>query len=203
MGAGDPQQTTRASLLSRLRRNPDDATAWDEFVARYGPSIRGWCAHWRLAEPDAQEGTQLVLVRLAVKMRSFTYDPSRSFRAWLKTLARHAWSDFLSDRQRGGIQLSSGDCHMLESIEARTDLEQRLSEAFDLELLEIATERVRQRVAPHTWRAFELTAMDGEKGADVAARLNTSVASVYKAKSNIQQMLREEVQSLDNEPASS
>ena len=135
---------TRLSLLSRLRTNPDNPSAWDEFVRRYGPQIRAWCRAWGLQEADAEDITQMVLVRLAVKLRGFVYDPGGSFRAWLKTLARHAWNDFVADRERAVAgEGGSGMFQVLHSVEARDDLEKRLEEAFDLELLELATERVR------------------------------------------------------------
>jgi RNA polymerase sigma-70 factor (ECF subfamily) len=189
---------TRLSLLSRLRRDPNDASAWDEFVGRYGPQISAWCRRWGLQEADAQDVTQMVLVRLAAKLRTFVYDPSRSFRAWLKTLARHAWSDFVSDRQRtvegsGG----TGMYEILHTVEARDDLERRLEEAFDLELLQVAAANVRERVEEHTWEAFRLTAMDGLSGVEAASRLGIPVASVFKAKSNVQKMLREEIDRLE------
>jgi RNA polymerase sigma-70 factor (ECF subfamily) len=189
---------TRISLLSRLRRDPNDASAWDEFVGRYGPQIDSWCRRWGLQEADAQDVAQLVLLRLAAKLRTFVYDPSRSFRSWLKTLTRHAWSDFVADRQRavagsGG----SGMFEVLHTVEARDDLERRLEGAFDLELLQLATEQVRQRVAPHTWQAFQLTAVDGLSGAEAATRLGLPVASVFKAKSNVQKMLQEEIARLE------
>jgi RNA polymerase sigma-70 factor (ECF subfamily) len=188
---------TRLSLLSRLRRDPENPSAWDEFAGRYGPQIRAWCRAWGMQEADSEDIAQMVLVRLAVKLRSFVYDPDGSFRAWLKTLARHAWSDFVADRERtvageGG----SGMFKVLHSVQARDDLEKRLEEAFDLELLELATDRVRARVAPRTWEAFQLTALDGLSGAEAALRLGMPVASVFKAKSNVQKMLQEEIDQL-------
>ena len=51
-----------------------------EFMARYGPKIHAWCRRWGLQEADAQDVTQMVLLRLSVKVREFVYDPSRSFR---------------------------------------------------------------------------------------------------------------------------
>jgi hypothetical protein len=36
-------------------------------------------------------------------MQSFTYDPSRSFRAWLKTLTNHALSDFAEGRHKAAV----------------------------------------------------------------------------------------------------
>jgi hypothetical protein len=44
---------TRASLLSRLRGDPHDQSAWDEFVGRYGPRIDAWCRRWGLQEDRA------------------------------------------------------------------------------------------------------------------------------------------------------
>ena len=59
-------------------------------------------------------------------------------------------------------------------------------------MLAEAQARVRQRVEPHTWEAFRLTALDGLSGAEAAGRLGLKVATVYKAKSKVQQMLHEE-----------
>jgi RNA polymerase sigma factor (sigma-70 family) len=194
----DSTARTRASLLHRLRGEPHDQSAWDEFVGWYGPQIVAWCRRWGLQEADAQDVSQEVLVLLAVKLRTFVYDPSRSFRAWLKLLTRHAWSDFLAERRRPGA--GSGDSGMLDrlhSVEARDDLERRLVEAFDLELFENAKACVRSRVAPQTWRAFELTAIEGLSGAEAADRLGMQVAAVFMAKSNVKKMIQEQIDLLD------
>ena len=190
----DPTAVTRASLLSRLRCAPQDPSAWDDFVGRYGPRILAWCRRWGLQEADAQDVSQEVLVLLAVKLRTFVYDPSRGFRAWLKLLTRHAWSDFLAERRRPGA--GSGDSGMLDqlhSVAARDDLERRLEETFDLELFEIDKTRVRTRVAPRTWEAFELTAIEGLSGAEAAQRLGMQVAAVFMAKSNVKKMIQEQI----------
>jgi RNA polymerase sigma-70 factor (ECF subfamily) len=51
-------------------------------------------------------------------------------------------------------------------------------------------------VAPHTWEAFRLTTAEALSGAAAAERLGLKVATVFKAKSKVQQMLREEVEKL-------
>ena len=76
-----PMPTTRVTLLARLRQDPTDQAAWDVFVERYGRHIYRWCRQWRLQDADAEDVTQDILVKLARKLRVFTYDPSRSFRA--------------------------------------------------------------------------------------------------------------------------
>jgi DNA-directed RNA polymerase specialized sigma24 family protein len=95
----DSASTTSVTLLGRLRRDPTDQAAWAEFVARYGRKICDWCRHWGLQDADAEDVTQMVLLLLAQKMSTFAYDPTRSFRSWLKTLTQHAWSDFVAARK--------------------------------------------------------------------------------------------------------
>src|SRR5262245_62778586 len=143
--ASEPR--TSPTLLGRLRRGPADQTAWAEFVDRYGRKIYGWCRQWGLQDSDAQDVTQMVLARLADKMRAFAYDPTRSFRGWLRTLAQHAWSDFVERRRRVG--LGSGDTNILDrlhGIEARDVLARQLGADGARELLEEAMTRVRLRV---------------------------------------------------------
>src|SRR5262245_755298 len=159
---GSQDSGTRVTLLGRLRRDPSDPAAWAEFVDHYGAKIYGWCRRWHLQDADAQDVTQAVLLRLAAKLREFTYDPSKSFRAWLRTLTHHAWSDYLEARGRAG--LGSGDSNVaqwLQSIEARDDLVRQLEDQFDHEILQEAMTRVRLRIAPQTWEAFRLTALEG------------------------------------------
>lgn len=189
----NPEGQTSKSLLERLRQGSDQ-TAWTEFVHRYGQQIYRWCRAFGLQEADAEDVTQTVLVKLTDKLRAFCYDPSRSFRAYLKTLTHYAWCDFLELHNRPGA--GTGDSAMvqtLQTVQARDDLVQLLNAEFDQELLEEASERVRLRVEPHTWEAFRLTAVEGLSGAEAAARLSMKVATVFKARSKVQQMLQEEV----------
>lgn len=186
---------TSATLLGRLRQVPPDQAAWARFADRYGRKIYGWCRQWKLQEADAEDVTQGVLLKLAEKMRGFEYDPARSFRAWLKTVTRHAWLDACGPRPAaaGGSQA----VERLQTVEAREDLVRRLDEEFDRELLDEASARVRERVAPKTWEAFERTALRGESGAEAGAALGMKVATVFVARSKVQKMLQEELQKLN------
>src|SRR5262245_31790225 len=128
---------TSPTLLGRLRQEPADQAAWAQFVERYGRQVYGWCRQAKLQDADAEDVTQMVLARLAQRMRTFDYDPGKSFRGWLRTLTRHAWSDFVAARQRGGR--GSGDSDTVASLHtlpARDDLVARLEEQFDREVLE-------------------------------------------------------------------
>jgi RNA polymerase sigma-70 factor (ECF subfamily) len=190
--------STRATLLTQLRQEPFDQAGWDEFVEHYGRHIYRWCRRWQLQDADAEDVTQNILVKLVQKIRTFAYDPSRSFRGWLKTVAYHAWRDFKISRHHA--QSTGDDSHVEElmlTLEAREDLAQKLEEAFDLELLEAAKVRVQMRVAPQTWEAFRLIALEGLPVAEVAARTHLQAAMVYVAKSKVQKMLQEEIRKLE------
>ena len=198
--ADETRSRTSITLLGRLQSNPVDKQAWSDFVQRYGRIIFRWCRHWNLQEADAEDVTQNVLLRLAQKMPAFVYDPSRSFRAWLKTMTHHAWSDFVSSRQNR--TQGSGDTQtlqVLQSVEAREDPEKQLDEGFDRELLEEAMKRVRDRVAPQTWEAFRLTAIEGLSGAEAAERVPMKVAQVFVARRRVQKMLQGEVAKMESE----
>jgi RNA polymerase sigma-70 factor (ECF subfamily) len=189
---------TRASLLVRLRAGAADPDAWRQFVLLYGPLLMAWGRRWGLQEADAEDVTQTVLLKLAGRLRSFEYDPTRRFRGFLRVVAQGVWVDLLSAGRREVP--GSGDSAVeaaLGSAPARDDLAARLEAAYDRELLDLATQRVQARVEPHTWSAFRLTALEGRSGAEAAAVLGLPVPAVFVAKSRVQKMLREEVARLD------
>ena len=201
MGA-ESADTTRVTLLHRLNQNPADQLSWAEFVTFYGPPIRGWLTHWGLQEADAQDVAQNVLMRLTAKLPQFKYDPSKSFRGWLKTLTHHAWHDFVTEagyRTRGSGDTSVLD--QLQSIEAREDLAARVEATFDKELLEMALLRAKARVADNTWLAFKLAALDGVPPQAVADQLGVRVSQVYLAKHRLQKLVQEEIRALEGATA--
>lgn len=192
---------TRTSLILRLKEQPQDQAAWAEFIQRYEPRLRDWCRHWQLQEADAEDVTQVVLMQLMTKLQSFEYDPARSFRAWLKTLAQRAWHDMIVRRRQLRTNLGQGEAEdPFASMAAQEDLSARLQEAFDLEMLELAMANVRERVAPNTWEAYRLTAIENLSGAEAATRLAMPVLNVFKARSNVQKMLQDEIQRLEEKP---
>lgn len=193
---------TPLTLLRQVAQDPADTAAWRAFVHRYGRKIYLWCRAWGLQDADAEDVTQNVLLEVARKMRTFRYDPSGSFRGWLKTLTHAAWYRWRKNRRRqernDGLLART---ELLATAAAGADLEQRLHEEYERELLEQATVFVRQRVEPRTWEAFRLLALEGLSGIEVAARLEMKIDAVFVARSRVLKLLREEVSFLDSQPA--
>lgn len=192
------ESVTSVSLLTRLRQSHRDDVSWREFVTRYGRRIYEWCIGRGLQAADAEDVTQDILVKLAALLCQFEYNPQLSFRGWLRTVTENAVKDHLRGiHQR---KMSAGGSEIwrrLVQVEAVQELTARLDGAFDLELAEEAMSRVRARVAPNRWLAWQLTAREGHSGAEVAAELSMKVASVYTARNQIQEMIREEVERLE------
>jgi RNA polymerase sigma-70 factor (ECF subfamily) len=182
--------STRITLLERVARSEE--TAWQEFVAHYGPMILRWCQRGGLQPADASDVSQEVLLRLARRLKDFAYDPSRSFRSWLKVVTNHALQDYIKQQQRPGH--GSGDSVVLtflNNLQAREDLLTDLESDFDRDLLQVAMSRVRLAVATHTWEAFRLTAQEGVAPTEAAAQLEMSVGAVYQARSSVSRRLRD------------
>ncbi len=190
--ARQPGSDTSLTLLERVQKFPADGDAWDEFVRRYHPMIRAWCAKWGLQSSDADDVAQDVLVKLLTTMRRFRYDPSRSFCAWLKTVTQHALRDFCDGRGKDHVLLHP-EIAIVEGVAARDDLERQLEGLFDRDLLQMALRRVQKRLKPVTWDAFRLMALEGLSGQQVGQRLQIPVAHVFVAKNRVQRLLQEEV----------
>ena len=139
------------------------------------------------------------LKRAEVKLRAMShclYDPARSFRPWLKAVTHNAWNDFVSSRRNRAAGSPDGLDAVADSSDALADLEQRMEDAFDRELLELAMWRVEKRVKPTTWQAFYRTAVEDRPGAEVAKELGMAIALVFVARHRVQKMLEEEIRRL-------
>ena len=191
-------RSTRVSILMALRNDPCDQSAWSAFVDHYGPQIHAWCLRWKLQEADAQDVTQMVLVKLVRHLPNFTYDPSRSFRGWLRTLTRTVGVTSSATRSAASGGRPTRSLPRCSTRCRRVDLVRHLEETYDQELLELAKAEVSQRVEPHTWEAFHLTAIEGVAAEEVASRLGIRVATVYRARHVVQTRLREALAALDS-----
>jgi RNA polymerase sigma-70 factor (ECF subfamily) len=189
---------TSESLLFRLQQPVHDQESWEAFVRRYGSRIYNWCLNRRLQPHDAEDVTQNVLVRLARKIQSFEYDPAKTFRGWLRRVTENAINDFFQERKRLRGQSVSELSELADNLEARSDLMQQLESAFDLELLEKAVDLVRKRISANRFLAWELSTQNNEPIANIAAQLNMKIATVYTAKSQVQALIRAEVERLEN-----
>jgi RNA polymerase sigma-70 factor (ECF subfamily) len=194
-----PDKNTSLTLMMRVQQDPADPQAWNEFVERYQPIIRGWCLRWGSQPSDADDVAQQVLVRLLGAIKKYHYNPAPGFRGWLKTVTRNAWLDFIGSRPHTAGEVHEHLGSIADSHDALLDLENQMENAFEQELLELAMRRVEKRVKPATWEAFRLTHVEKLSGTEAAERLKVPASQVYVAKHRVVKLLKEELQSLKAE----
>jgi RNA polymerase sigma factor (sigma-70 family) len=187
---------TPVTLFEQLQADPADSRAWNVLYERYYPLIRSWCLRWGVQAADADDISQDVLLKLFGAFRQYRFDPSRSFRAWLKTVTQHAWTDFARARLRTSDELAGQLEAFADSRDAVADLERQLEDALEHEMLEMAMIRVEERVKPKTWAAFRMTAIEHRSGVEAAEQLQMPVAHVFVAKHRVQKLLEAEVRIL-------
>src|SRR5262245_53605682 len=184
--------TTSTSLLARLRQ-PDASEAWRRFVHLYTPLLYYWARSAGLPTHDAADLVQEVLVVLVKKLPEFSYDPGKSFRGWLRTVALNKWRErcrrFTTRPDQAGESGLSGVAGD-DPIAAFEEAEYRG------QLVRQALEIMQAEFEPATWRACWEVVVSGRTAAEVAAELGVSIDVVYSAKSRVLRRLREELAGL-------
>ncbi len=193
---------TRVSLLQAIQAGRD-AEAWDLFCARYQPRIAAWCDRWGGSPEDTQDVVQETLLLVFRNIVDFQYNPSLSFRAWLKTVARRVSMDVAGRERRfrtppGPLaaarpDLVRDDPHAIAAGEYNSLLDQ----IADEELLNLAAHNTRERVSPLVWQCYERVELLNEPRPQVAASLGISDGFLRVNLSRVRQMIRDEARRLD------
>jgi RNA polymerase sigma-70 factor, ECF subfamily len=83
-----------------------DAEAWGELYRQYAPPIFRFCRRAMPTREDAEDATMDIFIKVRQKLSQ--YDSSRSFSAWLYTVAaNHCWD--LLRRRKGRQDLETGE----------------------------------------------------------------------------------------------
>lgn len=189
---------TRDSLIVQVK-NPENRVAWEQFVSIYRPVIFRAAVARGLQEADAQDLAQQVLLAVASAIGDWERrDESTRFRHWLRRVTRNAIVNALSrgpkDRAAGGSSIQE-----LLAQHQQTDpvTESLIDWEHRRELYRQAAKIVRCDVQPDTWRAFELTVIDGLSNRAAAEQLGKSLGTIYTARCRIMQRLRDVIAELE------
>ena len=188
---------TRSSLIAQIGY-PEDREAWDQFVVIYRPVIYRMARRRGMQDADAQDLVQTVLMRVAGAIQGWEkLSPETRFRHWLRRVARNAIATAFSRQPKdAGVGGSEMLALLAEQAATAADIERELSRESMREKYLRAASVVRSDVDSDTWRAFELTVVNGQPCEEVANQLGKSVGTVYAARSRIMRRLREQVQRL-------
>lgn len=186
----DPRSwpSTQITLLHRLKANTNGAD-WDQFVEVYGPLLYRFCRRRTLQDADAHDVVQNVLMAVRKGIVRFEYDPERGlFRSWLGTITNREIARYRREQQRavqgGGETPASADT---------IDNDAAWIVEFNGHVYQAALERIRPTCEPETWRAFTEVWINDRPAAEVATRLDRTLAWVYRAKYRVLQKLKSEL----------
>jgi RNA polymerase sigma-70 factor (ECF subfamily) len=183
--------STSVSLLEKLRE-PRQADAWARFVDLYTPLLFHWARRRGLREQDAADLVQDIFTHLLKKMRTFKYDPQKSFRSWLLTVTQHLWQE---NRRKAASAPMATDAELAGLAIADT-AEAIWKAEYDQHLYRRALELMKADFQETTWRACWEQVVNGRRAADVAAELGITLGAAQAAKFRVLARLREELAGL-------
>jgi RNA polymerase sigma factor (sigma-70 family) len=188
--------TTRPLLLKRVA-DWADHPAWCDFFKSYDSLIRFWCRGYGLDDGTLEDLCQQIWIELAHRMRTYQYDPGKTFRGWLRQFCHSRAVDLLRKRRTEFVRFLAdqpADARLM-AVDAIGDEEHAEPEPRRSLLLRQAEQvqhTVKQRVESQTWRAFWRIAVDGCCVRETADDMGMSYAAVFAAHKRVGRMLRAE-----------
>lgn len=181
--------STPPSLLERLRL-PNQQDAWSRFVQLYTPLLFHWGRRLGLREAEIADLVQEVLLLLLRKLPDFAYDPSKSFRGWLRTVMLNIWRNL---EAKGRPEVLDRDLDQFAAAHADGVGEEAEYRAM---LVGRALQILRAEFPEAVWQPFWHYAVEGKRPHEVARELGVSVNVVYLSKSRVLTRLRRELKGL-------
>jgi RNA polymerase sigma factor (sigma-70 family) len=191
---------TRTSQL-RAIRDWSNHLAWVGFQRKYDPLLRDCCKNLRLDEKTAGEICQLTWIEVARRIESFVYDPTKSFRGWLRVVCLNKARDYRKKAKIHAVfPLEERDephhagpfPNISEVVTIDDDRDEDPAIGLLWRRAEAVQAAVRARVQPQTWEAFWLLAVSDWDLEETVRALGISHASAYKAKQRVMRHLKEE-----------
>lgn len=200
---GAPYLPTRVTLLSRLR-DWDDRESWQEFFDTYWKLIYTTATKAGLADAEAQDVVQEVLVGASRSMPKFKYDPSvGSFKGWLVCITKRKIANQFRKRPPWDCRKTEQGADPIAPEELPAPDEDLIDRLFEHEwkrsLVEAAMKRVKAKVKLRHFQIFDLYVIQQLTVAEVCSLLKVSAPQVYLARHRVAKRLKEEVARLQKE----
>ena len=187
---------TQLTLLTNLKSS-ENRKAWEEFVILYRPVIYRMARRHGMQDADAQDLVQNVLVRVARAIESWEKQPGIRFRHWLRRVSRNAIVSAFTRSPRDAAEGGSVAKDLFAEYPQSADSQREIARECLREKYFQAAAVVQEDVHKETWRAFELTVIEGLSCEEAARRIGKSIGTIYAARSRIIKRLRTEIERME------
>jgi len=193
---------TRHSLLSRLK-NWEDHEAWRQFFDTYWVLIHGAAINAGLTHAEAQDVVQETMIAVAKHMPGFHYSLKHgSFKSWL--LRQTSWriADQFRKRQTGPSHDTTPCSSASQTVPqigidpATWEFEVMWDVEYENCVRNAAFEKVKLKVDPKSFQAFDLYIVQEWPAIKVAKLLRMSRAHVYLCTFRVRRLVEKEMMSL-------
>jgi DNA-directed RNA polymerase specialized sigma24 family protein len=190
-------------ILGEFLNNPKNAEAFGKFAAKFQPRMKRYFLGRGLQEADADDLTAAILLRFFEKdvFTCFVFQTKDKFNGFLNRVVKNALLTFVRDRGRRPEAWSVGRADAQDALpeiaEGIVGNLQTICEE-DRVLVRVARQRVEKRIEDQTKVIFRLL-VDEERAVDgICRELEVTKYVVWKARSRVMRMLREEFSKLNN-----
>ena len=175
--------TTSKTLLDRIAAG--DEISWDEFYNRYCGIVRDIAKFKGLDEAEAEDICQQVMLQFFKQSKTFKFDPDIArFRTYFGRIIQSKIANYYREKKEEPSD-------EIEVEDENSPTEDLFLDEWRKMILKEAERELKNRVAPETFQAYELYAVQNRPVEKVAAYLDCSVNQVYQAKKRCFAMMRE------------
>jgi RNA polymerase sigma factor (sigma-70 family) len=206
MNEDKDRNPTRRSLLLRLQ-NVLDNDSWKEFFETYWRLLYGAALKAGLSDVEAEDVVQEIIISVVKELPQLKYDEGKSFKGWLLTLTSWRIADHYRKQKRQvpiDREAAPGETgtKIVERVAdpAGIRLETVWDEEWEMNVAEVAIERVKQKVDPGDYQIFDLYVFKQWSVARVAETLNIRKGRIYSIKHRIGALIKQEADKLRKRP---
>jgi RNA polymerase sigma-70 factor (ECF subfamily) len=192
-------------LLERVK-DLADRESWEEFYNLYRGRVYRFALQRGMTPHAADDIVQETFIYLTKKMPNFRYDSSRGkFRSWLLHLADWRIKDEKRRRRPDVLHEMRDDTRTTAFVDRipdttlDADMEARIELEWRQAVHEAAVSRVKDRVNPKQFQAYDFSVVKGWPAAKVAQALGISAALVHLWKYRVSKLIEKEVKALDTD----
>ena len=175
--------TTSKTLLDKIASG--DEISWNDFYEKYSPIVKALAKFKGLDAAAADDVCQQVMLQFFKQSKTFKFDPDIArFRTYFGRIVRGKIIDYYRKKHETPVE-------ELEAISVDAETDHIFMDEWRKLVLQEAQAELKSRVAPETYQAYELFAVQGRPAEKVAEYLDCTPNQVYQAKKRCFKMMKE------------